>query len=86
MELQDSSEQGVQLSAVQVKMARVALALGVRELATIAGVSASTVARLEGGFIMRNTTKQVIRSVLERRGIEFIDENGGGPGVRLKRS
>ena len=28
----------------------------------------------------------MIRAALERGGIEFIDENGGGPGVRLKKS
>jgi hypothetical protein len=26
-----------------------------------------------------------IRRVLEAAGIEFIDENGGGPGVRLRK-
>jgi hypothetical protein len=26
-----------------------------------------------------------IRRALEAAGIEFIDENGGGPGVRLKK-
>ena len=28
---------------------------------------------------------QAIRRVLEAAGVEFIDANGGGPGVRLKR-
>jgi hypothetical protein len=27
-----------------------------------------------------------IRHALEAAGIEFIDENGGGPGVRLKKA
>ena len=26
-----------------------------------------------------------IRAALERAGIEFIDQNGGGPGVRLRK-
>ncbi len=26
----------------------------------------------------------VIRQALEQAGVEFIDENGGGPGVRLR--
>ena len=26
----------------------------------------------------------VIRQALEKAGVEFIDENGGGPGVRLR--
>ena len=28
---------------------------------------------------------QAIREALELAGIEFIDENGGGPGVRLRK-
>jgi hypothetical protein len=28
---------------------------------------------------------RAIRQALAARGIEFIDENGGGPGVRLKK-
>jgi hypothetical protein len=27
----------------------------------------------------------VIRRAFERAGVEFIDEDGGGPGVRLRR-
>jgi hypothetical protein len=29
---------------------------------------------------------RTLRSALEAAGIEFIDENGGGPGVRLRKS
>jgi hypothetical protein len=29
---------------------------------------------------------QAIRRVLEAAGVEFIDENGGGPGVRLNKA
>jgi hypothetical protein len=32
----------------------------------------------------RNATARVIRSAFEAAGIEFIPENGGGPGVRLR--
>jgi hypothetical protein len=38
----------------------------------------------EGILGGRETTAQKIRSALEKAGIEFIDENGGGPGVRLR--
>jgi hypothetical protein len=30
-------------------------------------------------------TLVVLRQAFERAGIEFIDENGGGPGVRLRK-
>jgi hypothetical protein len=29
---------------------------------------------------------EAIRIALEKAGIEFIDENGGGPGVRLRKA
>lgn len=32
------------------------------------------------------STKLAIRAAFEKAGIDFIDENGGGPGVRLRRS
>ena len=30
-------------------------------------------------------TREKLRSSFEQNGLEFIEENGGGPGVRLKR-
>jgi hypothetical protein len=37
-----------------------------------------------GGHEPRRSTLQVIRTALEAAGVEFIDANGGGPGVRLR--
>lgn len=58
------------------------------DLAQEAGLSVDTIKRLERtvGPISANvnTMASVIR-VLEAAGIEFIAENGGGPGVRLRR-
>lgn len=70
---------------VQCKMARVAVGWGVRELAEAARVSPDTVARLERGEELRDRTVDAIRNALESAGIEFIPENGGGAGVRLKK-
>ena len=70
--------------AVQCKMARVAVGLGVRDLATAAGVSTDTVARLERGEVLRPRTVEAIRAALEAAGAVFIAANGGGPGVRLQ--
>ena len=64
-------------------MARVATGLGVRELAAAAGVSTDTIARLERGEALRPRTVEAIRHVLEAAGVVFIEENGGGPGVRM---
>ncbi len=66
-------------------MARAALGWGVRELAAKAGVSANTVSRYENGADALGGTLLKIQRVLEQGGIVFIDENGGGPGVRLKK-
>ena len=65
-------------------MARTAVGWGVRDLAQKASVSTNTVARLERGETLKQSTVDVLRAVLEAAGVEFIEQNGGGPGVRLK--
>jgi predicted transcriptional regulator len=65
-------------------MARAALGLGVRDLASLADVAQATVSRLERGEELKATTVQTIREALEAAGVEFIAENGGGAGVRLR--
>ena len=65
-------------------MARVALSWGVRDLAAAAKVSPNTIARLERGETLRPRTLGGVRAALEAAGVEFIPENGGGPGVRLR--
>ncbi|MCV3239687.1 helix-turn-helix domain-containing protein [Mesorhizobium sp. ZC-5] len=65
-------------------MARVALSLGIRDLAELAKVSPDTIARLERGEELKERTVEAIRAALEAAGVQFIPENGGGPGVRLK--
>jgi len=66
-------------------MARAALGLTVRGLAELAGVSHDTVIRLEAGDELKPRTVAAIRSALESAGALFIDENGEGPGVRLRK-
>lgn len=75
------------MTPAQLRMARSALRLGVRELADLAGVSFTTINRFEtekGGI--QHSTAEAIRKALEAQGIVFIPENGGGPGVRLSSS
>jgi transcriptional regulator with XRE-family HTH domain len=67
-------------------MARAALQIGVRDLADMAKVSPSTVARFEAGEELKERTVEAMRAALESAGIEFIAENGGGHGVRLKKT
>jgi transcriptional regulator with XRE-family HTH domain len=72
------------ISATQCKMARAALGFGVRELAALAKVSPDTVARFERGDELRERTVDALQGALEGAGVEFIDENGGGAGVRSR--
>ena len=68
--------------AIQCKMARAALGLGVRELAELAAVSQDTVSRLERGEELMPRTLEAVQRALEAAGVEFT--NGDEPGVKLK--
>jgi transcriptional regulator with XRE-family HTH domain len=74
------------MQSSQCRMARAALKISVRELGEMAGVAANTVSRFETGKSRGYAdTVAKIQKALEAAGVEFIDENGGGPGVRLLR-
>jgi len=76
------------VSVRQIKAARALLAWSQEELAAAADVSIPTIKRLEatdGPLGGRRQTVNQIRGALLAAGIEFIDENGGGPGVRLEK-
>jgi predicted transcriptional regulator len=74
------------MTPVQIRMARAALGLGVRDLAEKAGVTANTVTRIENGADARQSTVEAIRTALEKAGIIFIESNEEGPGVRLRKA
>lgn len=73
----------------QVKMARVALGLGVRELGELAGVSFVSISRYETGKSgLQLSSAEAIRKALEAKGIQFL-ANGDvaeGVGVALRQS
>lgn len=76
------------VSIRQLKAARALLDWSQEALATAADVSLPTVKRLEAAAGMlggRAATVRKIQVALERAGVEFIDENGSGPGVRLRK-
>ncbi len=70
---------------MQVKLGRTALGLSVRALAVKTGLTANTINRFENGSDAKGSTIQKLQNYLEGAGIEFIPENGGGLGVRLKK-
>ena len=76
------------VSIRQIKAARALLAWSQDDLAITAGVSIPTIKRLEaqdGPLGGRDETGSKIRSALKSAGVEFLDENGSGPGVRIRK-
>ncbi len=74
------------LTPEQCRAARGLLGWSQQRLAHQAQVGVVTVHQLEAGLSQpRRATLDVIRRAFETAGVEFIDENGGGPGVRLQR-
>jgi transcriptional regulator with XRE-family HTH domain len=72
------------VTSAQVRMARAALNWSVRDLAEAAHIHRNTVSNIETGrYAGDAATLAAIVGALKRAGVEFIDENGGGPGVRL---
>ena len=73
------------MTSAQVRAARGLLNWSVRRLAESAGVHRNTVSNIETGrFRGEEATLDAIRSALESAGVEFIAQDNGGPGVRLR--
>ncbi len=73
------------ITGLQVKLARTALGMSVRDLAAATGITANTISRYENGADALGSTIEKLHKHLESAGVEFIPENGGGAGVRLKK-
>ena len=74
------------LSPAQCRAARGLIAWTQGDLANAADVAKKTIADFERGTRKPYArTLRDLRTTLETAGIEFIAENGGGPGVRLRR-
>jgi predicted transcriptional regulator len=69
----------------QCRAARGLLDWSQQELALRAQIGIVTVRQLEAGTIEpRRATLAMVRLAFESAGVQFIDENGGGAGVRLR--
>ncbi|ACB23232.1 helix-turn-helix domain-containing protein [Methylobacterium radiotolerans] len=69
----------------QCRAARALLNWSREELAAASKVSRAAIADFETDKrVVRERTTDDLRSALEAAGVEFIPENGGGPGVRLR--
>jgi transcriptional regulator with XRE-family HTH domain len=71
----------------QLRAARALLGWSQTDLASHAGLSVPTVKRLEGGYgpNVSVEARTKMQKTLERAGISFINENGGGLGLRLRK-
>lgn len=75
------------ISAAQCRAGRALVRMNQQELAKAAEVSTKTVADFEREIErqLNVRTLRALRAALEAAGVEFIPENGGGEGVRLKK-
>ncbi|WP_405054111.1 helix-turn-helix domain-containing protein [Tabrizicola sp.] len=72
------------VTSAQIRAARGLVNWTVRDLADKAGVHRNTVTRSETDATGPGHATAAIRAALEAAGVEFIAENGGGAGVRLR--
>ena len=76
------------LTSAQIRSARSLIRWTADELAAASALSVATIRRAElkeSETALTAANDLAIRRALETAGVEFIDENGGGPGVRLRK-
>jgi transcriptional regulator with XRE-family HTH domain len=77
------------ISSAQLRAARALLRWSALDLAKASKVGVATIRRveiIEGEIPVTAANEAALRAALELAGVAFIDENGGGPGVRLRKS
>ena len=75
------------LTSAQIRAARALIRWTAEDLARETAVSVTTIRRAElteSVTALTAVNDRVIRQALERAGVTFVDQNGGGPGVRLR--
>jgi transcriptional regulator with XRE-family HTH domain len=75
------------LNSAQIRAARALLRWSAADLAKRASLGLATIRRAELAETKTSMTAAndlAVRRALEAAGVEFIDENGGGAGVRLR--
>ena len=70
----------------QIRAARALLDWTREDLSAASRITIRTLARIESAqTVPRESTLNALTATLEDAGVEFLAENGGGPGVRLNR-
>jgi hypothetical protein len=76
------------ISSAQMRAARALLRWTALDLAKASKVGVATIRRVEvidGEISATLANEAALRHALEAAGVEFIDENGGGLGVRFRK-
>jgi len=76
------------ISSAQLRAARALLRWSAQELANASKVGVATIRRvevIEGEIPVTSANEAALRKALETAGVVFIDENGGGSGVRFRK-
>jgi transcriptional regulator with XRE-family HTH domain len=76
------------LTSAQIRAARALIRWSAEDLAKETTLSVTTIRRAElkdSETSLTNANDRAIRHALESAGVDFIDENGDGPGVRLRK-
>ena len=83
--MSNSDDRHPEITAEQCRAARALLGISQEDLTRLAEIQRATLSDFEqGNRAPQRRTLLAIRRALELAGVEFIAENGGGPGVRLK--
>jgi transcriptional regulator with XRE-family HTH domain len=80
--------EGIKVTGGQMRAARALLRWTAEKLAEESGVGLATIKRSEASDTvvrMIPANAAAVQLALEKGGIELIAENGGGPGVRLRK-
>jgi transcriptional regulator with XRE-family HTH domain len=84
----EKSQHGQPLTSAQIRAARSLIRWSAEDLARESSLSVATIRRAEladGETSMTAANNLAVRRALEGAGVVFIEENGGGLGVRLRK-
>jgi hypothetical protein len=76
------------LTSAQIRAARALIRWSAEQLAKETALGVTTVRRAEltaSETALTSANDRAIRRALEAAGVEFIEDNGAGPGVRLRK-
>ena len=76
----------MRITREHARAARALLGWSRSDLARHVHVSERIIGKYENGLSASHLNRSLLRSTFESAGVEFIAENGEGPGVRLRKA